>query len=614
MLVLAVSVALMTAVLPPLVDAHEGPYPIVLVHGWTGSSDSWREMLPQLEAQGLTVLDFDTSTAGTQALSYGPTGSGQHIPFLANLAEDKIQQALIDNGYSASQKVDIVAHSMGGLVARFLVEQPGADVDHYSESSGWYGDGVADIRTDWAERVDDLIMLGTPNHGTWEAWVPATVGGFGDWNPSGGDMRPGSTFLDAMGYSEPAGETYHAVGGDPAYLNFLQYDYDGDGVSHGFDGVVPAESPYLSGATMDFTDDHHFGLRTSNAAIDLVIELLGQTSQVDGVGDANIAGDAVVRLEYLEVVNDHDSGSAGEYLIDVYVDPDGTVGSSGYQLVDTIEHTIDGPFTTNWGDDGPTAAAINVPGDAPSVSVKMVVKEDDTSWGGGYEAVSTHYFVDAMLSEDIDGLDYYEDQAADAEGGTNTLRLSLNGVTADIEHTRQVELGFDRSYIKDDHDWGEGEVTFDLNAGRLAFTSAVDRGDIEGDHFGRDSGEWVDIGSHAMDGGAVEPETIWNGRMLEDATLRFDVTYWEDDGGWSAADGGNMYYLETSLTNIGEGRTDYAGSSLPDYNAYIYVVKTDDAGVASMSEPRELDAVLNPLSLVPNGPDDPPDGPLDPTA
>jgi triacylglycerol esterase/lipase EstA (alpha/beta hydrolase family) len=129
-------------------------------------------MIPKLQAQGLTVLDFDPNVAGVQAMSYSPS-SGQHVPLLAKQVQSRIQTALANNGYASTQKVDVVAHSMGGLVSRFLVEKPGADVDYWSSTSGWYGDGVADIRTDWASRVDDLIMLGTPNHGTWEAWVPA---------------------------------------------------------------------------------------------------------------------------------------------------------------------------------------------------------------------------------------------------------------------------------------------------------------------------------------------------------------------------------------------------------------------------------------------------------
>jgi pimeloyl-ACP methyl ester carboxylesterase len=238
-------------------------YPIVLIHGWTGAGTSFNSMIPKLQAQGFTVLDMNSSTAGTQALTYNPT-TGQHIPALAKQVQDKIQAALAANGYPATQPVDIVAHSMGGLVARFLIEHPGADVDSF-DSTGWHGDGVADIRTDWASRVDDLVMLGTPNHGTWEGWVPGTIGGFGAWNASGGDMKPGSTFLTKMGYAEPAGETYTAIGGDPTYGQFLKYDYTGDGVKHGFDGVVPAESPFVTGANFDLVGSNHGELLTQPA-------------------------------------------------------------------------------------------------------------------------------------------------------------------------------------------------------------------------------------------------------------------------------------------------------------------------------------------------------------
>lgn len=50
--------------------------------------------------------------------------------------------------YPAAKPVSIIAHSMGGLVAR-----------HYVEGVGYRGG------------VERLIMLGTPNHGsTWTGW------------------------------------------------------------------------------------------------------------------------------------------------------------------------------------------------------------------------------------------------------------------------------------------------------------------------------------------------------------------------------------------------------------------------------------------------------------
>lgn len=612
------TVTLVIAGLAPLAaQGHQAENPIVLIPGWHGDGDGFREMIPKLQEQGFTVLDFDQDAAGVQALSYEPSGDGQHISYVAgNIVEEAIQDALLAEGYPADQHVDIVAHSMGGLVARFLVEQPGADVDFWDDGSGWYGDGTADVRTDWAERVDDLLMLGTPNHGTWEAWVPSNLGGFGKWNPTGADMEPGSTFLERMGYSEPSGEYYHAIGGDPQYLQWLSYDYDGDGVEHGFDGVVPAESPYVDGATMDFVDGHHGELLTTDQAVDMVIEFLGQTSTVDGIGAANLAGDAVVRLEELTVASDHDGGGAGEWVIDVYVDPDGSLGDKGYAFAGTYEFSQDAPMTVTWGDDGPTFDPITVPGTSPVVDIKVVVKEDDTSWGGGYEAVSTHYVTDVMLSEDIDGMDHYEKEAADSNDGTNNVKVSVNGITSDVADTRQVTMGFADSKVKDDHDWGQGEVTYYMNAGRKGYESQYNRGTVGGDetHFGRDSGEWVDIGSHAMDNGVVEEETTWTGRMLEDATLRFDITYWEDDGGWSGADGGNMYYLEDDLTNIPTGTTTYVGDSLPDYDVTIWVDKAPGGASSQSVDARELQAVLDPMSLVPDGPDDPPEGPMVPTS
>jgi pimeloyl-ACP methyl ester carboxylesterase len=410
-------------------QAGSAQYPVVLIHGWTGSGSSFNTLVTKLQAAGAHVVDFDPNTAGVQAMSYAPTSSSQHIPYIAcKIVQQKIKTALQQNGYDPNtQKIDVVAHSMGGLVARFLIEKPGADVDYWN-SRGWYGDGTADCDTNWASRIDDLVMLGTPNHGTWEGWVPGTIGGFGVWNSSGGDMQPGSTFLTKMGYAEPAGETYSCIGGNPSYGGFLLYDYTGDGVKHGFDGVVPAESPYVTGCTFDLVSSNHGELLTQDAPIDLVLGDLGYGAQTTTGGTKRLHGTSTIRLEYASIQADHDPGTDDENRFDVYVDPDG--GNDGYTFLGTISYDRDAPFTQNWGNTGPTAPnTITLPGTSGIMDVKVAAWESDPF---SDDTIGTAYFRNLTLSDDKNGQDYYQATFPDASGGaTDTLRISVNGVTAD---------------------------------------------------------------------------------------------------------------------------------------------------------------------------------------
>ncbi|HJR19430.1 MAG TPA: hypothetical protein VJ922_06900 [Actinomycetota bacterium] len=569
--VLALSTALLV---PTLGKAHEGIYPILLVHGWTGTGGSFGEMIPKLQAQGFPVLDCNSSQAGTQALTYAPSSGSQHISYIAGkILQPAIDNCLTANGYATTQKIDIVAHSMGGLTSRFLVEKGGADVENWSDATGWYGNGVPDVNTKWKNQVDDLVMLGTPNHGTILAWFPSTLPLFGAWTASGGDMRPGSRFLTNMGYAEPAGEYYSCVGGDPWYLQAYQSDFNGDGVSHGFDGVVPAESPFLTGCDNNLVSSNHSGLRTDDAPIDLTIQTLGYTSTQTGLGGANLAGQGTIRLEYFQVVNDHDNGTTDDYRFEISVDSNG--GNDGYAVLQTLNYGFDGPATVNWGNSGPgTSVAVNLPGTAPRMDVKVRVWEDDTGWGGGQECVSTHYFTDVTQSEDVDGLENITSTAADCEGGTNTLKLSVNGVTNDPGKTRLITFGFDKAYIQNKHEpCCNGEIQFTLNAGRLGFTSTFYRGDPgTNTHYSRGNNTWVNIGTDQKNNGQVESETVWKIRMLNAATYRFDVAYWEDDGGWSSRDGGNVYFVQNVVSSQATGRTNYTGTSHGDYDAYLYVI------------------------------------------
>jgi len=64
-------------------------------------------------------------------------------------------------------RIDLICHSLGGLVARFYLQQLGG-----------------------SRRVDRLITLGTPHHGTYAgAWVPTTVAS---------QLVPGGPFLSHL--------------------------------------------------------------------------------------------------------------------------------------------------------------------------------------------------------------------------------------------------------------------------------------------------------------------------------------------------------------------------------------------------------------------------------
>jgi pimeloyl-ACP methyl ester carboxylesterase len=567
--------ALLLATAAPLLTAparaHEGNYPIVLIPGWHGSAATFKEMIPKLQAQGFTVLDFDPVAAGVQAMGYSPTASGQHISYVAGkVVEEQIKTALTQNGYNAAtQKIDIVAHSMGGLVSRFLLEKGGADVDYWSSTTGWYGDGIADVDTNWKSRVDDLIMLGTPNHGTWQGWVPGTIGGFGNWNATGGDMAPNSKFLTLMGYAEPAGEYYTTIGGDPTYLQFFSYDYNGDGISHGFDGVVPAESPFLTGSVQSLVNNHHGDLVTADAPLDLTIQALDFTSTQTGVGQANIGGAATMRIEYANIVQDHDYGTSDDFRFDVYVDADGN--NDGYTYLNTIAYTRDAPFTQNWGNTGPLSAAINIPGTSPRMDVKLDVWESDP--GGVREAVSTVFFTNVMLSDDLDGQDYYTAAAADSKGGTNTFRVSMNGATSAVAQTRLITIGMDKALIQSTLEpCCNAEAQFTIHAGRDGAAGTIYRGSPDdGSHYSRAGNTWVDIGVHAKNNGVIEAEQVYKGRMLTNATWRFDAEYFDDDGGWSSRDSGGQYYATGAVATQPTGRQNWTGTSLTAWDINFWI-------------------------------------------
>lgn len=92
-----------------------GDRPFVLVHGFTGSRDDWREMLPRLAARGRT-LAIDLRGHGDTT----NTGDAATYDF-AQMARDVL--GFLDA--LGIERCDLLGHSMGGVVAQLVtLRQP----------------------------------------------------------------------------------------------------------------------------------------------------------------------------------------------------------------------------------------------------------------------------------------------------------------------------------------------------------------------------------------------------------------------------------------------------------------------------------------------------------
>jgi triacylglycerol esterase/lipase EstA (alpha/beta hydrolase family) len=134
---------------PPRAKAGD---PVLLLHGVLCNAGVWRSMKKRLAAAGIGPL---------YSLSYGPPLAS--IDLFADQVAAKIDAILAATG---ATQVAILAHSMGGLVARAYLR------DH----------GSAKVRR--------VVTIGTPHAGSAHAWIfPGT---------SLAQLRPGNPWLAAL--------------------------------------------------------------------------------------------------------------------------------------------------------------------------------------------------------------------------------------------------------------------------------------------------------------------------------------------------------------------------------------------------------------------------------
>jgi len=138
--------------LPAVAQARD---PILFVHGWNSSASTWNTVVGRFAADGWTSAELNTWSYNT----------AQSNATTAQQLASKVNSVLAATG---AARLDLVSHSMGGLSTRYFIKNLGG-----------------------GPKVDEFVSLAGPNHGTGTANLCF-------WNTSCFEMRPGSSFLNAL--------------------------------------------------------------------------------------------------------------------------------------------------------------------------------------------------------------------------------------------------------------------------------------------------------------------------------------------------------------------------------------------------------------------------------
>jgi pimeloyl-ACP methyl ester carboxylesterase len=109
------------------------PIPVLLVHGWNSHPGVWKKLIVHLDAAGIPYRRFDHTRM-----------RGSPLPQTAASLDAYLREIREENGWSGP--VDIVCHSLGTCIARYLLE-------------------VMDGK-ERTQAVRQLIGLGPPNTGS----------------------------------------------------------------------------------------------------------------------------------------------------------------------------------------------------------------------------------------------------------------------------------------------------------------------------------------------------------------------------------------------------------------------------------------------------------------
>jgi pimeloyl-ACP methyl ester carboxylesterase len=184
--------------------------PVLLIHGFLGTRGSMFLLERRLQVDGFVVVSFNIGTFNTRDIRRS-----------AFLIHRKIERLLAQTPW---QKIDIVGHSMGGLIGLYYAKKLGGHT-----------------------RVRKLIMVGTPLHGTWVALLGVAT--LGLWSTSSWQLLPRSRFLDELAQGPMPGDVeVHTLGAARDWIVPLERSHQ-PGIPHvtvplGHSSLVVAEDVY----------------------------------------------------------------------------------------------------------------------------------------------------------------------------------------------------------------------------------------------------------------------------------------------------------------------------------------------------------------------------------
>ncbi|MBA3454055.1 MAG: alpha/beta fold hydrolase, partial [Deltaproteobacteria bacterium] len=147
--------------------------PVLIIHGFLGTRGSMYMLERRLVQDGFVCVSFNLGTFNVRDIRRS-----------AFLIHRKIERILAQ---TPSQRIDIIGHSMGGLIGLYYVKKLGGHT-----------------------RVRKLIMMGTPIRGTWAALAGVVT--LGLWSTSSWQLLPRSRFLDELSQGPmPPGVEMHTI-------------------------------------------------------------------------------------------------------------------------------------------------------------------------------------------------------------------------------------------------------------------------------------------------------------------------------------------------------------------------------------------------------------------